>query len=76
MIKLQFLFRKTLIFVTILIIKKQQFDLLHHDDTSTMFNQCRVNGLAVRRQAFGLFNWIVIGQIRQLADFVCQSQSN
>ena len=25
---------------------------------TTMFDLCRVNGLAVRRQAFGLFDWI------------------
>ena len=33
---------------------------------TTMFDLCRVNGLAVRRQAFGLFDFIVIGQTRQL----------
>ena len=34
--------------------------------STTMFDLCRVNGLAVRRQAFGLFDFIVIGQTRQL----------
>ena len=32
----------------------------------TMFDLSIVNGLAVRMHAFGLFNWIVIGQTRQL----------
>ena len=38
----------------------------------TMFDLRTVNGLAVMRHAFGLFNWTAI----ETADFVSQSQSN
>ena len=32
----------------------------------TIFDLRRLNGLATRRQAFGLFSWILIGQTRRL----------